>query len=79
MKRNNVYFSFFLLFIFTLPQCRTSNTNASGIGVCGGSNKTVDHNTKDRYRRMGLPECVIKHNVRDNTGQNTKDIHPVPG
>ena len=37
----------------------------------------------DRYTRAGLPQICVPQNVRssawDNTGKNTKDIHPVPG
>ena len=47
-----------------------------------GGAKTLDR-TLDRYRRAGLTEICDQHNIRattrDNTWQNTKDIHPVPG
>ena len=66
---------------FTSPQSTTYtpgtyNPNARGSDACRGSNSLWTR-TLDRHTMCG------QHNVRvsaeDNTGQNTKDTHPIPG
>ena len=42
----------------------------------GGGQQTVDQNTRQKYQ--GEPP-VVRATVRDNTGNNIKDKHPVPG
>ena len=63
--------SSFLLLLFTLPQCRIYNPDASESGE-----HRLWIRTLDRYTNVGLPESVVSRisgPPPDNTGQNTDE------
>ena len=76
------YLSFFPFFfvLFTLSNVGITppgdyNPNARWLDAHGNT----DHGTLDQIHKDGLPEFVDIASARDNTGQNTKDTHPIPG
>ena len=60
----------------------TYKPNARGSDACRRRSSSLWTTTLDRYTRGGGSLNVGQHNVRasaeDNTGQNTKDAHPIP-
>ena len=78
--------SFFLLKVFNLPQSRTYTpqelTTQMPVGQMSvGEQLSMDQNT--RLIHKGGPPWMCGQHIRasagDNTGQNTKETHPIPG
>ena len=82
------FFSFFFVYLpshnLGLTPSGTYSPNARRSDACRGSNSLWTRTLDIRHIHKGRPPWMCgQHNVRastgDNTGQNTKDTHPIPG